>query len=51
MINIDNLKFDEKGLIPAVVTESDTGNNDNSGGESSVPTPSQGQTEDASVDE
>ena len=32
-------------------TESDTGNNDNSGGESSVPTPSQGQTEDASVDE
>ncbi len=23
--NLDNLKFDEKGLIPAVVTESDTG--------------------------
>ena len=32
-------------------TESDTGNNDNSGGESSVPTPSQGQTEDAGADE
>ena len=23
--NLDNLKFDEKGLIPAIVTESDTG--------------------------
>ena len=32
-------------------TESDTGNNDNSGGDSSVPTPSQGQTEDAGADE
>ena len=32
-------------------TESDTSNNDNSGGDSSVPTPSQGQTEDAGADE
>ena len=25
MLNIDDLKFDEKGLIPAVVTDADTG--------------------------
>ena len=25
MLNIDELKFDEKGLIPAIVTDADTG--------------------------
>ena len=25
MFNLDNLKFDEKGLIPAIVTDSRTG--------------------------
>ena len=25
MINVNELKFDEKGLIPAIVTDADTG--------------------------